>query len=145
MTLDDKIKQEVIIDMLDNISMMSDKAIRKNMADLGQCRAVLTAIFEDHAEWTLEDGKKISTKHFSTESRENMYNVMIDGNALSSAFASWMKNSRESLIRAGRNPENLCSPGILSISHGMKVIVGWQEDYDDVDSQILSIDETMSE
>lgn len=117
---------------------LNDDVTKKKMSDLCRVRAVLVAIRASHAEWTLEDGKRIlSSRYLSTG---DSYVVFDDP-----AFSKWMSASREALMHSGLDPEKVNMPGWLSLSHGIQLIVGWQEDYTDNGSQILAMCETMDE
>jgi len=117
---------------------------QKMVEDLQQVRATLVAVKIDRAEWVIEDGEKIYVAPDTTGahqfSRTDEYDIFDSG-----AFRRWMHDVRETLVQNGRDPHHLVMAGLLSLSRSAKLVVGWQEDYVDDDSKILSIFEVMEE
>ena len=113
----------------------------KKMSDLCQVPAVLVKVKFGTAEWLLEDGTRIAsggTSHFKR------YDVLED-HALGTTFIAWTRATTAALKDGGFDPNNLSIPGLLSVSHGMNLVVGWVEDYTDPASQLLAVVETMDE
>lgn len=153
--ISDDVKKALITAHMDGerCPELEREKLLEKMNDLKQVCAVLVAIHEEYAEWELPSDQsgnvllsrgKIESRYHGNYGKLFSYEVLENG-PLDGAFYRWLRSSRSALIENGRNPEKLSSPGMLSLSHNMKLIVGWQEDYADKDSCILAMNETMDE
>jgi hypothetical protein len=155
--IDDKLKETLITELKKTLitaamgmehPKLERKKILKRMGDLKQIHAVLVAIHEEYAEWELSDDRsgngKVESQYHGNYGELFSYDVL-DNGPFDTSFQKWLRVSRAALIESGRDPSNLSSSGMLSLSHNMKLIVGWQEDYADQDSCILAVNETMDE
>lgn len=138
----------------DRCPELEREVVKQQMMDLRQEKAMLVAIRPNYAEWVMcddHDGRfivvperRVYSRGSGTYDKNNAYEVFEDsGNT--GMFRKWLWNSRIALIENGRDPDNLSSPGMLSVSHTLKLIVGWEEDYTDEDARLLALAETMDE